>query len=83
MDGTWPLQKAKDKFSEVVDRAAKHGPQTVTRHGKRVAVIVSATDYDRIKSPAGSLWDYLRSAPTQGVRLKLDRHPDPGRIVKL
>jgi hypothetical protein len=31
----WPLQEAKNKLSEVIDRAAKGGPQVVTRHGKR------------------------------------------------
>ena len=41
MAASWPLQKAKNQFSRVVDRAMAEGPQTVTRHGKPV-VIVSA-----------------------------------------
>lgn len=41
MSARWPLQKAKNEFSRVVDRALRDGPQTVTRHGKPV-VIVSA-----------------------------------------
>ena len=35
----WPLQDAKNQFSEVVRRAQKEGPQTVTRHGRPVAVV--------------------------------------------
>ena len=41
MSARWPLQKAKNEFSRVVDLALSEGPQTVTRHGKPV-VIVSA-----------------------------------------
>lgn len=39
MAARWPLQKAKNEFSRVVDRALSEGPQTVTRHGKPVVVV--------------------------------------------
>ena len=39
MTARWPLQKAKNEFSRVVDRALSEGPQTVTRHGKPVVII--------------------------------------------
>ncbi len=29
----WQLQEAKNKFSEVIDKAIKDGPQVVTRRG--------------------------------------------------
>jgi len=80
---TWPLQEAKNKLSEVIDRAAKGGPQVVTRHGKRVAVIVSAQEFDRMRGVGPSLWRYLRSAPTKGLRLHIERDRSPGRAVKL
>ena len=83
MSGTWPLQEAKNKLSEVISRAAAGGPQVVTRHGKRVAVIVSAREYDRLSGAGLSLWQYLRAAPTQGVRLRIARDASPGRVVKL
>ena len=79
----WPLQEAKNKLSEVIDRAAKAGPQIVTRHGKRVAVIVSAREFDRLCGAGASLWQYLRAAPTKGVRLRIERDRSPGRPVKL
>ena len=78
---TWPLQEAKNKLSEVIDRADKAGPQTVTRHGKRVAVIVSAREFDRLSGE--SLWDYLRAAPVKEVKLRVERDRSPGRLVKL
>ena len=77
----WPLQEAKNKLSEVIDRADKAGPQTVTRHGKRVAVIISAREFDRLSGD--SLWDYLRATPAKGVRLRVERDKSPGRLLKL
>ena len=79
----WPLQEAKNKLSEVIDRATKGGPQVVTRHGKRVAVIVSAREFDRLSGAGASLWQYLRAAPTKGVRLRIERDRSPGRLVTL
>ena len=80
---TWPLQEAKNKLSEVINRAAASGPQVVTRHGERVAVIVSAREFDRLSGPRLSLWQYLRTAPTKGMRLRIKRDRSPGRAVKL
>lgn len=79
----WPLQEAKNRLSELIERAAKSGPQVVTRHGKRVAVIVSAREYDRMRGGTRSLWRYLRTAPTKGARLRIERDRSPGRAVEL
>ena len=80
---SWPLQEAKNKLSEVIDRAAKSGPQVVTRHGKRVAVIVAAQEFDRMRGAGASLWRYLRAAPTKGLPLRIERDRSPGRTVTL
>jgi prevent-host-death family protein len=45
----WQLQDAKNKFSELVDRAVEGEAQVVTRRGKRTAVLVSAEEYARLK----------------------------------
>ena len=45
----WQLQEAKAKFSQLVQKALDEGPQTVTRHGKEVAVLVSAEDYKKLQ----------------------------------
>jgi prevent-host-death family protein len=44
----WQLQTAKQKLSEVVDRAAREGPQTITRHGVEVAVVVGVEEFRRL-----------------------------------
>jgi prevent-host-death family protein len=48
---TWQLQEAKAKFSQLVQKALDEGPQTVTRHGKEVAVLLSADDYKKLQRP--------------------------------
>ena len=83
MANAWPLREAKSKLGEVIDRAVKCGPQAVTRHGKRVAIIVSASEFDRLSGAGVSLWQYLRAAPTKGVRLRIERDRFTGRAVKL
>lgn len=42
--GTWQVQEAKNRFSEVIDRALHDGPQLVTRHGKPVVRVVAVQD---------------------------------------
>lgn len=41
---TWQVQEAKQRFSEVL-RAASERPQTITKNGTPVAVIVDIDDY--------------------------------------
>jgi prevent-host-death family protein len=57
------LQEAKAKFSSLVDRAITKGPVTVTRHGKPVAVLVSAEEWARVNEQAPSFADLLLSFP--------------------
>ena len=59
----WPLQDAKNRFSEVVQRARREGPQTVTLRGERAAVVLSAADYDALGRDRPSLVDHLLSGP--------------------
>jgi prevent-host-death family protein len=57
----WPLQDAKNRFSEVVKRARIEGPQTVTLHGKPAAVVLSAEEFDRLSAGEESIVDTLLS----------------------
>jgi len=47
---SWQLQEAKARFSEVLDTAAKKGPQVITRRGVETAVIMSFTDWQKVSS---------------------------------
>ena len=75
----WQIQEAKARFSEMVDRVLKEGPQTVTRHGKAVAVLVPADEYRRLRTGGKSLKALLAAAPLQGVEITRSR--DTGRVV--
>jgi antitoxin Phd len=75
----WQIQEAKARFSEMVERALKEGPQTVTRHGEPVAVVVAADQYRRLRTRGKSFKALLAAAPLEGVELRRSR--DTGRIV--
>jgi prevent-host-death family protein len=51
MKATWQLQTAKAQLSEVVERCAEDGPQTITKHGRPVAHLVSHQDYELMRRP--------------------------------
>lgn len=72
MTTTWQLQDAKNRFSEVVDEALQSGPQTVTRRGEPVVVVVSIDTWRRVTRPTPSFKAFLRSAPLEGVDLSRD-----------
>jgi antitoxin Phd len=76
---TWQVQEAKAKFSEVIKKAAKEGPQTITVHGESTAVVLSKTEYDRLKRPQKNLVEFMRRSPLFGVELKLTRKQSPTR----
>jgi|SRR5262245_6166708 len=74
--GTWKLQDAKARFSEVVRRAQTEGPQRVTVHGKDAVIVVSASQYAKQQSSGkkgstGAVFvDAMQQAGKLGLRLK-------------
>ena len=81
MSKVWQLQEAKNRLSEVVEKALQDGPQRITKRGKTAAVILSAKDYERLKRHKESLVSFLRRAPLRNVRL--DRTRDMPREIEL
>ncbi len=82
----WQLQEAKNRFSEVVDLALEQGPQSVTRHGKEVVVIVSKVEFDRRRratGPKGTLLTFLRGLAFTGGSIQLERAKDDDRELEL
>lgn len=80
MNTFWPLQDAKNRLSELVDTALRQGAQTITRHGKPVAVVISAEAYSRLQ-PAEKLVDILQDCPVKNW--KIDRDKSPARDLDL
>ena len=87
MGARWQLQQAKNRFSEVVERALKEGPQTVTKHGRDAVVIVAAEEFQRTsaagRKPDQSLAEFLLQSPLRGSKLRVRRPRDTGRLLKL
>ena len=71
METTWPLQDAKNRLSELIETVLKSGAQTITRHGKPVAVVVSAETYARLQ-PKEKLVDILRDCPVKDWTFERD-----------
>jgi len=69
MSTAWQLQDAKNRFGEVIDEALQSGPQTVTRRGEPVVVVVAIDTWRRVSGAAPSLKEFLRAAPLDGVDL--------------
>ena len=73
MSDIWQLQEAKNRFSEVVDEALRHGPQVITRHGEQTAVIISYEDYRKLMLQQQKLSAFFRESPLANVELDLSR----------
>jgi prevent-host-death family protein len=67
---SWPVQDAKARFSEMLDRCLKDGPQIVTRRGVEAAVLVPAEAWRRLQQAARpSLKDLLLAEDGRGELL--------------
>ena len=79
----WQVQEAKARFSELMRGADEAGPQTITVRGRRAAVLLSAKDYDRLRSRKPSLTALMRASPLAGIELTVDRDRTPPRDIDL
>jgi prevent-host-death family protein len=83
MKSEWSVAEAKAKLSEVMDRARKTGPQTITRRGRRAVVVVDAEEWDRKTRRSGTLADFFAASPLRDSRLKVRRSKDRLRSADL
>jgi len=77
--GKWQLQEAKARFSEVIRRAQREGPQVVTVHRRAAAVILSAEEFEALKKKEHGFVRFLRSSPLAGLELDIQRDTSPVR----
>ena len=59
------------------------GPQTITRKGRRAAVIVGAEEWERKTHRAGNLAEFFAASPLRGSGLKLRRAKERARKLEL
>jgi antitoxin Phd len=49
---SWPVQDAKARFSEFLEKCLTEGPQMVTKRGSEAAVLVPAQEWRRLQAAA-------------------------------
>ena len=49
---TWPVQDAKARFSEFLEKCLTDGPQMVTKRGTEAAVLIAADEWRRLQAAA-------------------------------
>jgi prevent-host-death family protein len=77
----WQLADAKNRLSEVVNRALTEGPQRIKRRGDHV-VVISEAEYDRLTGNQQSLVEFLLDGPDLSD-LDITRDESPMRDFEL
>lgn len=69
-EGAWQIQEAKARFSELLRASVEDGPQTVTRRGVPLAVLVSMEQWNAMRrSGAPTLKDLLLAPHARAEQL--------------
>lgn len=79
MSQVWQLQDAKNRFSEVVEKALKKGPQIITRRGVETVIVLSLAEYRKVILDKKKLSDFFRESPLANVDLELTRDKSDSR----
>jgi prevent-host-death family protein len=80
---TWAVAKAKARLSAVINLALAEGPQTITRSGRKTAVVVSAEEWERKTKRKGNLAEFFASSPLRGSGLRIKRSKGRAREIRL
>lgn len=80
----WQIQQAKSKLSELIELSKSEGPQTITKHGKPTAVLVSEEYFQAtLPNKKPSLIEFLLYHGPKFDDLDIERSKDVGREVEL
>ena len=60
---SWPVQDAKARFSELLEKSISEGPQIVTKRGVEAAVLVPIEQWRRLQERARPTLKELLLAP--------------------
>ena len=83
IENHWQLQDAKNKFSNLVDKAQHDGPQIVTKHGKDAVVVLSIDEYKKLIKPKVNLVNFFQTSPLAKEDLDLTRSKETPRDIEL
>ncbi len=80
----WQIQSAKNRFSELVEKAAKGEPQLVTKNNRPIVYVIDVATYEkRIKRPGSSKKEILLSRPHKELEIDTSRGVESGRDITL
>lgn len=80
---SWPIQDAKARFSEFLERCLTDGPQMVTKRGAEAAVLVPADEWRRLRAAAQpSLKELLLSNQGRTATLTPSATKSRGKIKR-
>jgi antitoxin Phd len=72
---SWPVQEAKARFSELLEKSVTEGPQIVTKRGVETAVLVPIGEWRRLQERARPTLKELLLAPEPRFEMDIpDRH---------
>jgi antitoxin Phd len=81
--GSWQVQEAKARLSELIERARDEGPQTITKHGFEQAVVLSIEEYKTLLTKRKPTFnEFLLSGP-KFEDFEIERDRDTGREIEL
>ena len=82
-EAIWTVAEAKTRLSEVIARAQSDGPQTITKHGRAVVLVVDARECERKTKRTGNLAEFFAALPLRKSGLNIRRSKDRPRKVVL
>jgi len=79
----WTVAEAKAKLSELIEQALSKGPQTITKHGRNAAIVVSPEEWERKLKRTGNLAEFFAASPLRRSGVEITRQKDRPRTVDL
>lgn len=83
LNNLWQLQDAKNRFSNLVEKAKNFGPQIVTKHGKEAVVVLSISDYKKLVKPKMNIVKFFQKSPLSNYDIDFKRMKESPREITL
>lgn len=83
LNNLWQLQDAKNRFSNLVEKAKNVGPQIVTKHGEEAVVVLSISEYKKLIKPKQNIIGFFQKSPLADSNIDLERNKEIPREVTL
>ncbi len=78
----WRLAEAKNRFTELVNKALSIGPQTVRRRND-IVVVISKAEYEQLTGDKLSFKQHLLNPPHDMQNIDFERDKSPMRSIEL